>query len=134
MNRIYKKFITSFKMQLKRRYLLLLKKEAIANSLARRRGECLACGECCRASFDCPFLYKQGDRYLCRIHETKPEVCKIYPFSEDDMFPHTRGKCGYYFVDSAEDENNENKDKEKNAAKITPTSSTTLIASSNREK
>lgn len=104
MNRIYKKFITSFKMQLKRRYLMLLKKETVASGLARRRGECLGCGECCKASFDCPFLYRQGDRLLCRIHETKPEVCKTYPFNEQDVFPHTIGKCGYYFVDSEEED------------------------------
>ncbi|MBP7632734.1 YkgJ family cysteine cluster protein [Candidatus Ozemobacteraceae bacterium] len=104
MTRLYKKFITSFTMQVKRRYLMLLKKDAIADGLKRRRGECKGCGECCKASFNCPFLYKHGDMLLCQIHETKPEVCKTYPFNEQDVFPHTVGKCGYYFVkDETED-------------------------------
>jgi Fe-S-cluster containining protein len=102
MTRMYKKFIASFKIQLKRRYLMLLKKEEVENSLRRRRGECLSCGLCCKASFPCPFLFQQGERWLCKIHETKPEVCKTYPFSPEDRFPHTEGSCGYYFVDDDE--------------------------------
>ena len=99
-----RKFITSFSMQLKRRYLMLLKKETIADGLKRRRGECIGCGECCKASFPCPFLYEHKGRLLCSIHETKPAVCKTYPFNEQDVFPHTIGKCGYYFVKEPEDD------------------------------
>ncbi|MFZ2957833.1 MAG: YkgJ family cysteine cluster protein [Candidatus Ozemobacteraceae bacterium] len=98
MHRIYKKFVTSLKMQLKRRYLMLLKKEAVEDGLRRRRGECHGCGECCKASFPCPFLFELNGQWLCQIHETKPEVCKTYPFNEQDMFPHAKGKCGYFFV------------------------------------
>lgn len=106
MKKLYKKFLTSLKMQIKRRYEILLEKQKVEEMLKRRRGECLGCGECCKASFNCPFLYKSGDKLLCRIHHTKPEVCKIYPYSENDMFPHTIGKCGYYFVDSDNTESN----------------------------
>jgi len=104
MTRVYKKFITSFKMQLKRRYLMLLRKQTVEDGLKRRRGECLGCGECCKASFNCPFLFQKGEQWLCKIHETKPEVCKTYPFNEGDVFPHTVGKCGYYFVEEEEKE------------------------------
>ena len=102
MGRSYQEFITSFKMQIKRRYLMLLKKETVASGLKRRRGECKSCGECCKASFRCPFLFERDGLLLCKIHQTKPEVCKTYPFNEHDCFPHTHGKCGYYFVDDDE--------------------------------
>ncbi len=105
MRKVYKKVVTSFKMQVKRRYLMLLKQETVEDGLKRRRGECLGCGACCQSSFPCPFLFKSEDgRLLCKIHETKPDVCKTYPFNEEDVFPHTKGKCGYYFVE--EDEEN----------------------------
>ena len=99
MVKVYKKVVTSFKMQVKRRYLMLLKKEVVENGLKRRRGECLSCGACCKSSFPCPFLFEQDGRLLCKIHDNKPDVCKTYPFNEDDIFPHTRESCGYYFVD-----------------------------------
>ncbi len=103
MNRSYKKFLTSFKMQIKRRYLMLLQKDLVDHGLKRRRGECLGCGECCKASFPCPFLFEHDGKLLCKIHTTKPEVCKTYPFNEHDVFPHTAGKCGYYFVGGNDD-------------------------------
>ena len=104
MRKVYKKIVTSFKMQVKRRYLMLLKKEAVEEGLKRRRGECLGCGACCQSSFPCPFLYEKDGMLLCKIHETKPDVCKIYPFNEEDVFPHTKDKCGYYFVKEGEEE------------------------------
>ena len=104
MTKVYRKFITSFRMQIKRRYLMLLKKEAVESGLQRRRGECLGCGECCKSSFPCPFLYERDGQWLCKIHLTKPEVCKTYPFNEADMFPHTIGKCGYYFLKPGQDD------------------------------
>ena len=83
---------------------MLLKKEAVEEGLKRRRGECLGCGACCQSSFPCPFLYEKDGMLLCKIHETKPDVCKIYPFNEEDVFPHTKDKCGYYFVKEGEEE------------------------------
>jgi len=101
---VSQKFITSFRMQVKRRYLMLLKKESVEDGLRRRRGECLGCGECCKASFPCPFLFEKEGSWLCKIHETKPEVCKTYPFNEADMFPHAASKCGYYFLKPSEED------------------------------
>ncbi|MBF0547926.1 MAG: YkgJ family cysteine cluster protein [Candidatus Riflebacteria bacterium] len=98
MFKLYKKFFSSLKMQVKRRYLMLWKRETIEKEISKRRGECLGCGECCKASFSCPFLFEYQGKLLCKIHETKPEVCKTYPFSKEDMFPHAKEKCGYYFV------------------------------------
>ncbi|HNV70215.1 MAG TPA: YkgJ family cysteine cluster protein [Candidatus Ozemobacteraceae bacterium] len=104
MNKVYKKFIASFKIQLKRRYMMLFKKEEVAETLKLRRGECLSCGECCRSSFPCPFLFERDGLELCRIHADKPEPCRLYPFSPEDVFPHTEGKCGYYFITPEEAE------------------------------
>ncbi|MBF0406012.1 MAG: YkgJ family cysteine cluster protein [Candidatus Riflebacteria bacterium] len=97
MLKLYKKFVHSLKMQVKRRYLMLWKRETVEDGLAERQGECLGCGECCKASFVCPFLFEYRGKLLCKIHETKPEVCKTYPFCEEDMFPHAKAKCGYSF-------------------------------------
>lgn len=110
MKRNDSKFITSFKMQLKRRYLLLLKKEVIEKGLTKRRGECKGCGECCKASFRCPFLFEKEGKLLCQIHQTKPLVCQSYPFNEQDVFPHTKGKCGYHFVSEDSEETEDKKE------------------------
>lgn len=104
MSPVYTRFFTSFKMQVKRRYLMLLKQRTIEDGLKKRRGECLGCGTCCKSSFPCPFLFEQDRKWLCRIHETKPAVCEIYPFNEKDMFPHAKDSCGYYFVDDKDEE------------------------------
>lgn len=104
MKKVYKKVVTSFKMQVKRRYLMLLKKDVVENGLKRRRGECLGCGACCQSSFPCPFLFEKDGKLLCKIHETKPDVCKTYPFNEQDVFPHTQATCGYYFISEEEAE------------------------------
>jgi Fe-S-cluster containining protein len=116
MVKVYMKVVTSFKMQLKRRYLMLLKKDVVEKGLKRRRGECLGCGACFQSSFPCPFLYEKDGKLLCRIHENKPDVCKTYPFNEEDVFPHTRATCGYYFVDEDDEEEIE-KEKEKEKEK-----------------
>jgi hypothetical protein len=98
-------------MQVKRRYLMLLKKDVVESGLKRRRGECNGCGACCQSSFPCPFLYEKDGKFLCKIHKTKPDVCKTYPFNEADVFPHTKATCGYYFVD--EDEENDTESEKK---------------------
>lgn len=116
MNRTYKKFVTSFSMQIKRRYLMLLKQETVADGLRRRRGECTGCGECCKASFPCPFLFLKDGKWLCKIHETKPEVCKTYPFNEDDFFPHAKKNCGYYFISQEEAEAEEQRESQQHKA------------------
>ena len=33
----------------------------------------------------CPFVRKSGARYICKIHETRPEVCRGYPYHYDQM-------------------------------------------------
>ena len=103
MLKVYNKVVTSFKMQVKRRYLMLLKKEEVNEGLKRRRGECLGCGKCCQSSFPCPFLFEKDGMLLCKIHENKPDVCKTYPFNESDVFPHTKDTCGYFFESDDED-------------------------------
>ncbi|MBR9700147.1 YkgJ family cysteine cluster protein [Candidatus Woesearchaeota archaeon] len=31
----------------------------------------------------CVFLRKEGEKYLCSIHEHRPETCRKYPFFDD---------------------------------------------------
>lgn len=104
MIKVYDKIVTSFKKQIKRRYLMLLRKDVVEDGIKRRRGSCLGCGKCCKSSFPCPFVYEKDGLTLCKIHTDKPEVCKTYPFNEEDIFPHTSETCGYYFLSEDEKE------------------------------
>lgn len=33
----------------------------------------------------CPFVRKSGSRYICKIHDTRPEVCRGYPYRYSQM-------------------------------------------------
>ena len=61
----------------------------------KRRGECLKCGWCCQNE-DCEHFDK--DKKTCAIYgqENRPKKCIIFPSGP----PITHSKCGYYFLDS----------------------------------
>ena len=102
----YKRRIDSFKNQIKRRLTYRFNKRKITEGLKYRRGHCLSCGKCCEAVFKCPFVFHKDGLSLCKIHEHKPVMCELYPFADDDFFKHLKDDCGYYFVDSIEEEKN----------------------------
>ena len=33
----------------------------------------------------CPFVRNSGSRYICKIYDTRPEVCRGYPYSYAQM-------------------------------------------------
>ncbi len=58
----------------------------IASSHARREGECLRCGACCRIGSQCPhFDTDDDDLGLCKRHEVRPRNCRIFPVDERDL-------------------------------------------------
>ena len=60
-----------------------------------RQGECLKCGSCC-VDEDCEHF----DPPLCKIHDQKrPPKCEWFPEAPPIIFE----KCGYYFMDTWED-------------------------------
>ncbi|HDY66362.1 MAG: YkgJ family cysteine cluster protein [Candidatus Scalindua sediminis] len=93
-------FISSFKHQIWRRYYYFFNKEEVAESIKKRKGECKRCGLCCQASIRCPKLfYDDNDLAMCKIHDHKPDMCKIYPYNGRDFFPHLKDKCGFSYAE-----------------------------------
>ena len=93
----------------RRLFLGMLCRRYVRESIARRTGECLRCGACCRLAYRCQFLRHNGDVTECRFHKQRPLNCRLFPIDERDLAdrdivsPHT--SCGYRFngtPDSAE--------------------------------
>ncbi len=74
----------------------------VRRSIARRRGECLRCGACCRLGFRCVWLRRNGSTTECRFHDLRPPNCRLFPIDERDLadrdliLPHR--PCGYSFA------------------------------------
>jgi len=63
-----------------------------------RQGECKRCGQCC-VSEDC-VDFVMGEPATCMIHDKeRPPKCEWFPEAPPIIF----GKCGYYFLDTWED-------------------------------
>ena len=91
----------------RRLYLNLLRPGYVRASLARRRGECLCCGACCRMGLLCRHLrYTDGKAECIRYDKYRTSNCRNFPTDERDIAerdvvaPDT--PCGYYFVPEAE--------------------------------
>lgn len=64
--------------------------------LARRKGECNRCGECCKLVFRCPFLGTDADgQYTCRIYEKRFAQCRMFPLHVEDLREVTQ--CSFSF-------------------------------------
>ena len=87
--------------KLRRIYLCFLHMDYVQESHAQRHGQCRRCGRCCFMVFRCPFYHLEEGVPACRIHETKPRVCRLFPIDERDlrdrdlMAPDI--PCGYVF-------------------------------------
>lgn len=83
-----------------RRQILVRKySKNIDGLLAKRKGECLQCANCCRILFRCPFLSKDN---LCVIYTSpvRPSVCVHFPLSSTDLKDiklFNKRPCGYTF-------------------------------------
>ncbi len=91
-------FFPSFKHQIWRRFYYLFNKKQVLQSVEKRRGDCKRCGGCCNASIRCPSLAFDENGYaMCKEHESRPHMCKLYPYSGKDYFSHLKNKCGFWY-------------------------------------
>lgn len=84
---------------LRKIYLVWFKNNYVKRSLSTRKGNCLACGTCCRQTVPyCPFLTLDNKCRLYKWFNWLPKYCKIFPVDEVDQdLSDIRGKCGYYW-------------------------------------
>lgn len=74
---------TVFKYKLTRGYSLKYCWDLLSKRYFKyRKGECKCCGGCC---FDCPNLFEEAGKKLCKIYKRR-EWCDIYfPISPEDL-------------------------------------------------
>lgn len=78
--------VARFSGKIRRAYLCLLRPRDVQASLEIREGACNHCGNCCRISFDCPFLQEFGSHSICRIyHIGRPAPCAAFPINRADL-------------------------------------------------
>jgi len=73
----------------------------------KRIGKCLQCGGCCRIfepiCAERNLVRGSDEKFYCRIHEHRPEYCRIYPTEGDtkinmDKVKKAGYRCGYEYV------------------------------------
>lgn len=77
--------------KLRRLWLCHVRPSAVERSIARRKGACKGCGECCDLLFHCPYL---GPDRRCTIYDRRFKPCSAYPIDERDV---RDIDCGFYF-------------------------------------
>src|SRR3989338_3800935 len=84
---------------LRKKYLIWFKGDYVKINLAARKGECFACGVCCRQIVPfCPFLTRDNKCRLIKWFNWQPKFCKVFPLDEIDQYLcNIRGKCGYHW-------------------------------------
>jgi len=87
--------------KIRRYYYHKFRRDYIKKMHAKRHGECARCGTCCKLLFKCPFLDESTHPALCRVHNSRPTNCRIFPVDKADLrdrdIVDTGHKCGYYF-------------------------------------
>jgi len=85
----------------RRFYLVHFRPRYVAESIARRQGDCHRTGAYCNLLFTCP-IFSAKPLPTCRVHDYKPKVCKMFPIDERDLSdrdivsPET--PCGFTFT------------------------------------
>ena len=77
---------------LRRRYMWYLKRHKVLELQAKRHGQCARCGRCCSYC-----IFHDGKRGACRISRHRPEVCRMFPLTPEDIEHITT--CGFSFRD-----------------------------------
>jgi hypothetical protein len=79
--------------RLRREVMKLADKNYIQKKLAKRRGKCKKCGECCKG---CRFLDVKTK--LCKTYDNRPWLCyKEFPLDSLDKWIWNVKNCGYFF-------------------------------------
>ena len=92
----FKRKVRQARGKLRRFFLDKFRMDFIRRRLALRRGECKQCGKCCSLVYRCPFLQKQGDKFVCRIYDIRPAQCRHFPIDRRDL-KEVASICGYWF-------------------------------------
>ena len=62
-----------------------------------RRGNCIACGACCKLPNQCPFQgYDSDGHSYCKVYRFRPLNCRKYPRTASESL--TADTCGFHFV------------------------------------
>lgn len=62
----------------------------------KRKGQCAACGSCCKLPVVCPFLeYDSEGKSHCTIYSIRPLNCRKYPRTKSELI--TADTCGFIF-------------------------------------
>jgi Fe-S-cluster containining protein len=86
-------FITVYK-NLRRIFYITFRKKYIAESIAKRKGECQHQGCCAAMIVRCPHLKNCKD---CDLYPNFPYICGIYPFDEKDKHWWSKEHCAFYW-------------------------------------
>lgn len=87
--------------KVRRAFLVAFRKDAVTDSLSRRRGACNRCGACCKLLFNCPAYDDSNGDPKCLIYNDRPGVCGLFPLDGRDLRDRDLvmpgKKCGYWF-------------------------------------
>ena len=80
--------------KVRRKLMLVIDKNYVKKKLAKRKGKCKRCGQCC---LNCECLDKETK--LCKVYDNRPDLChKDFPIDEfDKRVFNVEGKCGFEF-------------------------------------
>jgi len=88
--------------KMRRLCLGILRPGYVRRSIARRSGECLRCGACCRLAHRCQSLRNTAAITECRFHKYRPMNCRLFPIDERDLADRDLvapdRPCGYRFA------------------------------------
>ena len=81
---------------LKRSFMPLVDKDYAAKKLAKRKGQCKKCAQCCT---DCPWL--DETTLLCTTYDNRAfwKCFKDFPLDRQDQEAWEVKDCGYHFDD-----------------------------------
>jgi len=89
----------------RRFYLVHFRPKYVAESIARRQGDCHRTGACCNLLFTCP-AFKPKPLPTCGIQSHKPKVCRMFPIDERDLADRDiispEVPCGFSFTPRAD--------------------------------
>ncbi len=79
----------------RKRYIRYFRPSVFKTAQRTRKGECKACGSCCRINTSCPFLDVTGK---CTIYHKQPYFCRVFPIDKRDIqLNGVSNTCGYYW-------------------------------------
>lgn len=79
--------------RMRRKIMLSIDKDYVKKKLAKRRGNCLKCGQCCHG---CEFWDEKTG--LCNVYDSRPSFChRDFPIDRLDQKVFGVEDCGYKF-------------------------------------